>query len=369
MGKTRLVAEALAVQRSLGAVTEMARATRAAASVPFGALAHLLGSKDDEGGVLPADRLSVLRHLTSAVAERAGGAPLVLAVDDAHLLDAGAAAVVHHLAATASAQVLLTVRTGEVAPDPVTALWKDGLCERLDLPELGRDQVSELLTRALGGPVEPSTLARLWRITLGNTLFLHELVTEALEHGHLTDRRGVWFWTGDRQPGPRLSEVVHDRLGRLDEPALRVVRLLALGEPLTLASLVELTGPDVVARLEAEAVVCVEDGPQGLEARLGHPLYGEIVQAETPRTVAAGLVGELSGLSRDAHEAERSVRLGSRLPLRPPAPGVLVARLRAPSRTGSAVDRRGRRARPRRVDSGRAPGSCRHGHRERPGPA
>ena len=81
-------------------------------------------------------------------------------------------------------------------------------------------------------------------MTLGNTSFLHELVTEALEQGTLTNRRHVSFWTGNPAPGPRLSEVVHDRLGRLDEPRLRAVRLLALGGHLPLAPLVALAGKE-----------------------------------------------------------------------------------------------------------------------------
>ena len=66
----------------------------------------------------------------------AGDGPLVVFVDDAHLLDDGSATMLHQLAMTGAATVLATVRTGESAPDAVVALWKDGPAERIELQVL-----------------------------------------------------------------------------------------------------------------------------------------------------------------------------------------------------------------------------------------
>ncbi len=66
------------------------------------------------------------------------GRPLALLVDDAHLLDDASATLVHQLASTRSAFVVLTVRSESPAPDPVVALWKDELAERIDLSPLDR---------------------------------------------------------------------------------------------------------------------------------------------------------------------------------------------------------------------------------------
>lgn len=221
-----------------------------------------------EPGPLPTDRLTILRRLVDAVAERGRGSTLVLEVDDAHLLDEGASAVVHQLAATGTARLLVTIRTGEPLPDPITALWKDRLCQRLDVQALAVAEVTELVERVLGGPVEPTSTKRLWALTQGNPLFLRQLITDALADGTLMAARGVWRWSGGTTPGPRLAELVDARLGRVDGPSLRAVQLLALAEPLLLDALVELTDTDSVAHLERQAIVSIEPGPGGAEVRL-----------------------------------------------------------------------------------------------------
>mgnify|MGYP003297879760 CR=1 FL=1 len=44
----------------------------------------------------------------------------------------------HQLAATDNTFVVLTVRRGAAVPDPITAVWKDGLAERIELRPLAR---------------------------------------------------------------------------------------------------------------------------------------------------------------------------------------------------------------------------------------
>ena len=72
-------------------------------------------------------------------------------VDDAHLLDGGSATLVHQLALTGAATALVTVRSGEMAPDPVVALWKDALAERIEVAVLPDAAIEELLAMVLGG--------------------------------------------------------------------------------------------------------------------------------------------------------------------------------------------------------------------------
>jgi hypothetical protein len=99
-----------------------------------------------------------MRRPTAVLVEGTGGARLALGVDDAHLLDDASAALVHQLAATGSGFVVVTVRSGASAPDPVVGLWKDGLAERVEVQALGRGELDELVTGALGGQVEGTTL-------------------------------------------------------------------------------------------------------------------------------------------------------------------------------------------------------------------
>ena len=65
------------------------------------------------------------------------------------------------MALTQTATVLATVRTGEVLPDPVLSLWKDGPAERIEIGVLDDATIEELLASALGGPVDAATVREL----------------------------------------------------------------------------------------------------------------------------------------------------------------------------------------------------------------
>ena len=58
---------------------------------------------------------------------------------------------VHQLALTGTATVLVTVQSGQTAPDPVVALWRDALAERIDVGALPDSAIEELLVTVLGG--------------------------------------------------------------------------------------------------------------------------------------------------------------------------------------------------------------------------
>jgi hypothetical protein len=119
VGKTRLAHEALARLAAPGRRVEWVTATRSAAAVPLGAVSHLLPPDCPDDGGLGAF-LYAARHFTAN-----GGQRIVLAIDDAHLLDDPSAALVHHLALQRLAYVLVTVRSGEDTPDAVAALWRE----------------------------------------------------------------------------------------------------------------------------------------------------------------------------------------------------------------------------------------------------
>ena len=57
----------------------------------------------------------LLGRYARAMVDEAQGLPLLVFVDDAHLLDNGSAVLVHQMALTQAATVLATVRAGEVA--------------------------------------------------------------------------------------------------------------------------------------------------------------------------------------------------------------------------------------------------------------
>lgn len=277
VGKTRLARAALPAAEADGWVARWAAATRAAASIPLGAVAHLLPAV----GEADENRFELFRRAAAHLVKGADGARLALGVDDAHLLDDVSAALVHQLAATAAAFVVVTVRSGVQVPDPVVALWKDGLAERVEVQPLDRGESDELAGAGLGGQVDGTTLCDLWQLTRGNPMFLRELIAGGLDSGALSQSARVWRWAGPVTAAPRLVELVETRLGRLDPQERDLLELLAFGEPLGAGLLERLVMAPVPADAERKGQLSVEQLGRRVEVRLGHPLYGEVVRAQT----------------------------------------------------------------------------------------
>ena len=279
-GKTTLAMMCLQLVRDRDMAVARTTATHASQRLPFGTLAPILPPD-------PAvDRLSrdghgqLLRFYARAVTSRAEGRPLVLFVDDAHLLDDGSATLVHQLAMTGAATVLLTVRTDERAPDPVVALWKDGLAERIEVGALGDAAIEELLVTVLGGPVDAASVLAFAGRSRGNPLYLRELVTGAIETGALAEQGGIWrLRVGGLHPTARLAELVALHLGDLSDAEQAVLELLALGEPLGQARLDSLADPAAVEALERKGLIASRRDGRRVEVRLAHPVYGDVVRA------------------------------------------------------------------------------------------
>lgn len=295
VGKSRLAAEVVARARSAGWQTLAAIGTADASHIPFGAFAHLISADlPPESG-----RLAVLRHLSAALTARARGGRLLLHVDDAHLLDASSAALVHQLVRSRGAFVLATVRSGEPAPESIVSLAKDDLAPRLELQPLSEAELEELVTGVLGGPVTAPTLRELARITEGNALFLHDLVTTGLEDGRLVREQGLWRWSGPTAPSGGLMAVVAHRLQRLNRAERELVELTSLGEPLSLAVLERAASAPARRALGAcELLVQTTDGHR-LAVHVLHPLYAEAVRFG----MAPLRARELRGALADALEA------------------------------------------------------------------
>jgi DNA-binding CsgD family transcriptional regulator len=335
VGKTRLAREALAWACAQGLAACWAVATQAASAIPFGALAQLLPDPDERA----LDQTQLLRRAAAALRERAGARQLVLGVDDAHLLDGASAALIHQLAATSVAFVVVTVRSGEPLLDAILGLWKDGLVERLELQALSRGEVEELVGVVLGGQVDGLTLYRLWTATQGNSLLLRELMLAGLELGELERRDEVWRWSGPLGVTPRLRDLIEARLGRLTDVQRAILELLAAGEPLGPSVLEQLSKPGVIETLERQGLVAVEQHRRRLEVRLAHPLYGEALRRHTPAlratTVRRQLADALEAVGMRRREDLLRVatwRLDAAAPARP---DLLIAAAR---RAGTADD-------------------------------
>jgi len=280
VGKTRLAREALTRLAAPGRRVEWVRATRSAAAIPLGAVSHLLPPDCPDDGGLGAF-LRAVRHFSANSGRR-----IVLAVDDAHLLDHPSAALVHYLAVRQLAYVLVTVRSGEDTPDAVAALWRENLTARLDLGPLESRALDEIIDHALDGVLDTVSRRELHRICAGNPLLLRELLQAGAETSALREQAGLWRWTGGLPVTTRLTEVVATRLDTAPDDVGDALEVIACGEPLPLDLLDRLVGPDVAAAAERTGLMTSEQSHRRVLTRLAHPLYAEIIRARlTPARV------------------------------------------------------------------------------------
>ncbi|HXT45224.1 MAG TPA: AAA family ATPase [Pseudonocardiaceae bacterium] len=334
VGKTRLAREALAVAAQRGALTRWAVATVSARALPLGAFAATLG-------VIGPDPARLMRQAANALLSGGGKAGVLIGVDDAHLLDELSATLVHQLVLRRAANVVLTLRTGETAPDAVTALWKDGHLARLELQPLSEDETTSLIEAVLGGPLDWVAARRLWSITRGNALYLRQLIDGELESARLRQVAGVWRWSGQPELSPGLVELLSARIGRLPDAQRDVLEVLAFGEPLGIALLVRLTDAVAVEQVEARGLIEVYPDGRRVEARLAHPLYGEVHRAQVGMLHARRVRGRIGQALADtggrrAGDTLRRALLTVESDLRPD-PALLTAAVRKATELGDLV--------------------------------
>ncbi|BBY82475.1 ATP-binding protein [Mycolicibacterium pulveris] len=137
----------------------------------------------------------------------------LLVVDDAHLLDRLSAALIYQLAVSGTAALILTIAPNGVVAEQISTLWVDGLLERVVMQPPGHDD-------------------------------------------------------------SRLATVVDDFVGSLPESGRRALQLLAVDDPLPLASVTDLLGPDALSEARSCGAVVVD----GQLVRPAHPLFVDAVR-------------------------------------------------------------------------------------------
>lgn len=275
VGKTRLLTEARDRAAAGGADVRWILATAASCAVPFGPFVHVLPASLDPGQ--PGGLVSAVASSLSGL-----GRPVALAVDDAHLLDAGSAALLQHLAQATRIAFVVTVRDGEPAPDAVTALWKDLGIPRLGLTDLDGDEVSTALAEALAGDVSSSLVDELARLSHGNPLLLRELVDAATRTGAIGQRNGVWTAVGPLVGAGGLPATIAERLDRLPLRVRGGAELVALAEPVGASIVEELLDKDLQALLDEDRLLATVPDRRRVQLRLVHPLYTEALRATVP---------------------------------------------------------------------------------------
>ncbi|WP_231934804.1 AAA family ATPase [Micromonospora viridifaciens] len=112
VGKSRLLREGVANLPTDRYAVWSVSASATTAALPFGGLVQVLPAEQPQG-LSPA---GILRWAVDLLQEQAAGRPIVLAIDDVHLLDPPSAALVHLIARSENATVIGTLRDGEQIP-------------------------------------------------------------------------------------------------------------------------------------------------------------------------------------------------------------------------------------------------------------
>lgn len=325
IGKTRLAEQAAA---AVGTVLTI-RGSTGLSAVPFGALSPMLARLQVSGTQTDAMTLAELHVALAADAD------VVVVVDDVPRLDPSSIAVVEQLVRATTTPVALTARDGEPLPEAIQKLLDDGSLEIHPVLGLEAPDIERLVELLLGGPVHPTTLRTVTTESGGVPLVIHELVAGAAAAGMLHHGRHGWEMPGV-VANRRLIDLVEARFAGLEPPSMRILELLAAGQPLPLAVLDE----RVVEALEASDLVIVEASPDAVdEVRLGHPLYDDVLRAMAPAVRWRRRQREASALLADAGDEDRAFR-GAALALEAGAPLDLDRAERAARRAASRSDYR-----------------------------
>jgi DNA-binding CsgD family transcriptional regulator len=300
IGKSRLLREAVAALPADHHAVHFASATIAGSGLPFGGLTQILPT-DPPAGLSPA---GLLRWAVDGLHAESGDRPLLLAIDDAHLLDPPSAALAH-LLVREGATLLGTLRTAEPVPPPISALWTEGLLAHVELPALTEDESRELLAALVRGPVEAGSAQRLTRLCSGNPLLLREVVLAAVDGGELIETYGFWRWSGRLTLAPSLADLVGARIGGLAPGIQDVLELVSFGEPVGLTLLLRGAAAADVEAAEERGLIRVVADERRREVRLAHPLYGEVVRRRCPVTRSRRLLTQLADLVEGAGARRR----------------------------------------------------------------
>ena len=305
VGKTRLIAEVASRATGAGAFVARVTATRSASSIPFGALAPLLPIDD----LLADSIVGLLRRASTSIAKMGDGQPVVLAVDDAQLLDDASATLVHQLALDGAARLLLGIRHGEHIGPSLAGVVNDRSTLTITLDALRRRDVRRLVGHFLGGETDGALIETLWRASHGNPLYLREVLVASLEQNEITSEDGLWRQVEPLTMPSRLIELVESRLASVTDDARRVLEVLAVAGTVGRQALEDLGGTETVSDLVQRGLAVAARDARRQPVRLHHPLYEEAIRRRmsTRRLRATQLT--LAGMIESAGMRRRQDRV------------------------------------------------------------
>jgi DNA-binding CsgD family transcriptional regulator len=314
IGKTRLLEEAREAAQRLGFRVLTARGGELEGDLSFGVVRQLL-----EQAVMRASRRERLRLLEGAArlaepvlappgsagaglqtedralhglfwlaANLAEQAPLFLAVDDVHWADAPSMRFLLYLARRLEGlriAVALTVRTGEVTPQPqlVQALIFHARPPVLRPKPLSPRAVDALVRVGLRAEADAGLAGAVHEATSGNPFLVVELLNQL--QATYRDVADIDPETLGRLGSDRIAAAILLRVGRLHPSApffARALAVLGAGAPLPVAAELAGIGVSEAARLVSSLVDAAVLGPAP-PLRFVHPIVRAAIYEDIPR--------------------------------------------------------------------------------------
>ena len=257
IGKSRLVAEAVAEAARRGAVVLAGRATATGAAVPYqpltGALLQGLRSRQwaeiaetlpsglaaalpgfGEGPNPPASPVLLAEAVLRLARVLGGGRGTVLILEDLHWADADTLAVLDYLADNAHSEpllVLVTSRPEGEASALIDTLQRRSAAQVSTLAPLTFAEVGEMVASCLGADVVPASIIEGVDARAEGVPFLvEELLAGLVNQGRLVQAPSGWQL--DQDPGQHIplsfAQTVADRLAKLGPAGAAVVRAAAV---------------------------------------------------------------------------------------------------------------------------------------------
>src|SRR5277367_627289 len=266
IGKSTLARALADTVRSRGLTVRFVLGTQTGCAVPLGAFYRsvTVDAPREPAAMLAAAHRDLEQHEN-----------LVVAVDDAQWLDPLSSTLVYQLAASGSARVIVTIRSGDNVSDAMTALWKERLLLSLRIKALTWQQTGELARAVLGDAVETRLINELHGRTAGNPLMLRGLLNAGRDGGVLVRTDHGWQLRGALRGDRQLYDLLEFRLRSLAPEELDAVEVVAAAEVLDWETMRGLCDADAVAQLERNGLIQMVADEAHTVARLAHPVMGE----------------------------------------------------------------------------------------------
>ena len=254
------------------------RGSSIGARTEYGALRFLLDAV--EGGE-PNHPVLVYQRLSELLRVRAKGRPVVLLVDNAHLLDGLAALIIGLLVRGAQVRAVIACTGVKALSEDLAGLWKDRLLDLHDLQPFSLAETEAWMMAALNARVSRLAVRALWDHSAGNPLILKTLLAEQLAAGSLLREAGVYVLaTASMVPGKTLSDVLGARVSRLTPEQRMVLELLALSGGLTPENLRAVAAPEAIGYLIEGGLAW--SSPRGGMIHVKNPAVAEIIRHAVP---------------------------------------------------------------------------------------